>query len=88
MSTREVNADRKGPKNLMELATRANAYKELMDSKAAYLDEPNEATYQRHYTAALDFADAHNRPDGTADPEAAAETIRLMQDRYAKGKAS
>lgn len=88
MSTREVNADRKGPKNLMELATRANAYKELMDSKAAYLAKPNEETYQRHYTAALDFADAHSNSEGMADPEAAEETIRLMKDRYAKGKAS
>ena len=34
-----VNADRKGPKNMTDLAMKAQAYKALLDAKQAHSDE-------------------------------------------------
>jgi hypothetical protein len=82
-----VNADRRGPKDMLDLAHKANAYKNLLDAKAA-----NESAQTGASQAAVDnafeaFADLHRHPEtgevNTGDMQATMGYIDAMR---AKGK--
>lgn len=88
MSTRDVNADRKGPKDLLDLAHKANALKGFTESKLALEqaqsanDQDLVATAQRKHDDNFEYLmDVHNN-----DPEELQATAGYLQGRLAKGK--
>lgn len=92
MSTREVNADRKGPKNLMELANRMTAAKEHQDASNAWEDASKASAEGRD---GADLAEVYNRFQNAqnsllaahgGDASAAQETLRQAAAYRAKGK--
>lgn len=94
MSTRAVNADRRGPKDLMDLAQKAQAFKELKDAQAHNESwEANSiigikpAAQKRVDDAFEHFADLHRHPEtGEVDTADMQNTIDLLNQHIAKGK--
>lgn len=86
MSTREVNADRKGPKDLMDLANKAIAYKEVRDAKSAHDENPTPTSQSRIDDAFEHFTDLHRGNDGKVDVEDLNHTVNLLNAHIAKGK--
>lgn len=89
MSTQSVNADRRGPKDLMDLATKANALKGFIDARVRHENAiasgagPTEiAAHQRNLDNAFeDLMDVHDN-----DQSAVADTARYVHDVLVKGK--
>lgn len=87
--TTEVNADRKGPKDLMDLATKAQALKGFIDARVKHEGAiasgagPTEiAAHQRNLDNAFeDLMEAHDNDQG-----AVAATARYVHDTLIKGK--
>lgn len=87
--TREVNADRRGPKDLMDLATKAQALKGFIDARVKHEGAiasgagPTEiAAHQRNLDNAFeDLMDVHDNDQG-----AVAETARYVHQTLIKGK--
>lgn len=77
----EVNADRKGPKDMMDLATKANAVKSFMDS-------------EKRLRAGEDVQDLHDdnfehlMAVHDNDPEKLRATVQYVSDMLNKGKMS
>lgn len=95
-----VNADRKGPKDLIDLAQKAQAYKKLLSEKA-YRDNPPQSsvgpgnligfdaeTNQRRVDDAFEaFADLHRHPEtGKVDTGEMQATMDYLNQHIAKGK--
>jgi hypothetical protein len=83
MSTRAVNADRKGPKDLMDLANKANAYKAVLDAKGAHDANPSETSQGKLDDAFEYFSGLHNN-----NPNDIQATIDMVRSHIAKGKAN
>lgn len=82
-----VNADRKGPKDFLDLAHKANAFKSFAESKIA-LDNastPEErAAAQGYHDDNFEYLmSLHNN-----DPAELQATAGYLQDRITKGKAN
>ena len=85
-----VNADRKGPKDLMDLAQKANAFKSLADSgvklkeaQAAGDDHAIGLAQQRHDDNFQYLVELHDHDMGAVQ-----STAKYLQDRLFKGKAA
>ena len=77
----EINADRKGPKDLMDLATKANALKAFMDSeKALKLGTGDQDTHDNNFEHLMDVHDN--------DPNQLRATVEYVKNMLAKGKMS
>jgi hypothetical protein len=102
MSTRAVNADRKGPKDLMDLANKANAYKAVLDAQDSLkAGTPERGALRPGGKAAsvlgsvhtdilqnnLDDAFEHFSGLHGHDPVQIQATIDLLKSHIAKGKA-
>jgi hypothetical protein len=97
-----VNADRKGPKDLMDLANKANAYKAVLDAKRIHEqmnpnvmsvdDDLQRVPATQHTQKALDdafeaFADLHRHPEtGKVDPAEMQATMDFIDSHLKKGK--
>lgn len=92
MSTQGVNADRKGPKNLMDLANKAQAYKELLGAKERMAGQTPGSYAQGHAQNTLDdafehFAELHRDPTtGEVDTAEMQATMGYLDQHIAKGK--
>jgi hypothetical protein len=81
-----VNADRKGPKDLLDLAHKAHAYKALLGAKAAR-DAGNEGAQKGVDDAFERFADLHRNPEtGKVDTGEMQATIDYLNKHIQKGK--
>lgn len=91
MSTREVNADRKGPKDLMDLASKAQAVKGLMDAQNRLADAQSahesgaDVNFGPLITAHDSALEELNSVHGN-DPAAVQDTLRYIKETLAKGK--
>lgn len=82
-----VNADRKGPKDMIDLAQKAQAYKGLLDAKKRHEANPSDGS-QKHLDDAFEaFTDLHHGENGKVDTGAVNATINLLNEHIAKGKA-
>lgn len=86
MSTREVNADRRGPKDLMDLANKAQVYKGLLQAKEAHEANGTPETQQRLDDSFEQFADLHRHPEtGKVDTGSMQATMDLINRHLKKG---
>ena len=80
-----VNADRKGPKDLLDLAHKANAFKSFAESKVALQNasspEEKVAAQNLHDDNFEYLMQLHNN-----DPAELSATAGYLQDRLNKGK--
>jgi hypothetical protein len=102
MSTQIVNADRKGPKDLMDLAAKAQAYKAVLDAKRIHesmnpnvmsVDDnlnpvPAKTQSQTYLDDAFEaFANLHRNPDtGNVDAAEMQATMEYINKHLQKGK--
>jgi hypothetical protein len=87
MSTRDVNADRSGPKNLMDLATKAQAYKALLDASEHHAANYNSESQEGVDDAFEHFANLHRDPEtGSINMAELNATKNLLDAHLAKGK--
>jgi len=77
-----VNADRKGPKDMMDLANKANAYKGLLDAKSRHDAGPTPETQAAVDDAFDHFATLHGGDAGDMQT-----TRAYIEAMLAKGKA-
>jgi hypothetical protein len=82
-----VNADRKGPKDLMDLATKGNAYKALLDARDAHQAAGTPATQEAVDNAFEHFSDLHRGEDGKVNTGDMQATMGYIDTLRAKGKA-
>jgi hypothetical protein len=82
-----TNADRKGPKDMLDLATKANSYKNLLAAKSAHEANPSEGTQRAVDDAFEDFAELHRGPHGAVDTGDMQATMGYLNAHIAKGKA-
>ena len=77
----EVNADRKGPKDMMDLARKANAVKSFMDSERNLKNGTgSQDTHDDNFEHLMDVHDN--------DPESLRATVQYVSDMLNKGKMS
>jgi hypothetical protein len=77
----EVNADRKGPKDMMDLAVKANAVKAFIDSERALKEGTgSQETHDDNFEHLMSVHDN--------DPEKLRATVQYVRDMLAKGKMS
>ena len=86
--TTEVNADRRGPKNLLDLATKAQALKGFSDAHSRFqaAQESGEVTPEvtkAHDDAFENLMDVHGN-----DPKELQATAAYIQQLRAKGKSN
>jgi hypothetical protein len=102
MSTQVVNADRKGPKDLMDLAAKAQAYKAVLDAKRIHEnmnpkvmsvdDDLNPVPANTQTQTKLDeafeaFANLHRNPEtGNVDAAEMQATMEYLNKHLQKGK--
>ena len=96
MSTQLVNANRKGPKNLMDLAQKAQAYKAVLEARennrnpaeALAGDQKGLDERQSKLDDAFEaFANLHRNPDtGNVDPAEVQATMEYINKHLQKGK--
>lgn len=96
MSTQLVNANRLGPKNLMDLAQKAQAYKAVLEARennrnpaeALAGDQKGLDERQSNLDDAFEvFAGLHRNPDtGNVDPAEIQATMEYLNKHLRKGK--
>jgi hypothetical protein len=81
-----VNADRKGPKDMLDLAHKANAYKNLLDARDAHVATGSPATQKGVDDAFEAFSDLHRGEDGNVNTGDMQATMGYIDALRAKGK--
>lgn len=84
--TREVNADRRGPKDLMDLATKAQALKGFIDARVAKESAERSGTATEGHQSALDNAFEHLMDVHGNDQSQVAATAQYVHQTLMKGK--
>ena len=77
----EVNADRKGPKDMMDLATKANAVKAFIDSEKALKE--GTGSQEAHDDNFEHLMNVHDN-----DTDSLRATVQYVSDMINKGKVS